>query len=195
MSTPRSNRAFTLIELLIVTSLIALIGLAVFTAFSRGIAVWDLAQKTDKKEPEVRFALEKMATELRNSFDFSGIAFTGIKEQLSFSTYIDAGAATGDPRREPGKVTYIFDGNAGALLRIQERYIDIFREERPSPKKFISGLTGFGFGYYYFDPAKNSYGWMDSWEGRGDRPLGVRISLKFKSGEEERSLVKAVYFP
>jgi prepilin-type N-terminal cleavage/methylation domain-containing protein len=195
MSTPRSNRAFTLIELLIVTSIIALIGMAVFAAFSRGVAVWELGQKIDKKEPEVRFALEKIAAELRNSFDLSGIAFAGAKEQLSFSTYIDTGASTEEPRQEPGKVTYFFDGNDGALLRTQERYTEIFREGRPGPKKFISGLTGFEFGYYYFDPAKKSYGWMDSWEGGSGRPLGVRISLKFKDGEEERSFVKAVYFP
>ncbi len=190
----KNKDGFTLLELLITTSLIAMMGLAIYAAFAKGVAVWELGNETDKQEKEIRFALDKMAAELRNSFNFSRIVFGGTKEQIEFSTYIVTHPATEGSRTEPGRVTYFFDPARNALLRIQERYVDIFQEERPEPKEFIAQLTGFEFGYYYFDPANNVYGWMDSWEGRNDLPLGVKINLKLKDGAEERSFVKTVYF-
>ena len=181
--------------MLIAASLIAMMGLAIYAAFARGVAVWELGNKTDKQEREIRFALDKIATELRNSFDFSRVVFGGTKGQVTFSTYIDTGAATEKPRAEPGKVTYFFDSARNTLFRIQERYVDFFQEERPQPKELISRLADFEIGYYYFDAVKSTCGWMDSWEDRNGFPLGVRISLKANCGGEEKSFVKTVYFP
>lgn len=195
MSIQKNKKGFTLLELLITTSLIAMMGLAIYAAFAKGVAVWELCNETDKQEKEIRFALDKMAAELRNSFNFSRIVFGGTKGQIEFSTYIVMHPATEGPRTELGRVTYFFDPAQNTLLRIQERYVDIFQEERPEPKEFIAQLTGFEFGYYYFDAAKNVYDWMDSWEDRNDLPLGVRITLKAKDNGEEKSFVKTAYFP
>jgi prepilin-type N-terminal cleavage/methylation domain-containing protein len=195
MSIRKNKKGFTLIEILVTVSIVAMMGLAVYSAFAKGVAVWELGGRIDEREREIRFALENIATELRNSFYFSGIGFGGTKEQVWFPAYIKTGGAAGRPRVEPGRVAYYFDGAKNALQCIQKNYIDIFREESPPAKEVIPDITGLEFGYYNQNITKKSYEWADSWQGRGGRPLGVRISVNAKVAGEEKKFVKTVYFP
>ena len=195
MSIRKNKKGFTLIEILVTVSIVAMMGLAIYAVFARGVAVWELGGRIDERERDIRFALEKIVTELRDSFSFSGIDFGGTKEQIWFPSYINTGSVTGKPRIEPGRAAYYFDGAKNALQCIQKSYIDMFREESPPAKEVIPGVTGLEFGYYYQNITKKSYEWADSWEGKGGRPLGVRISVKAKVGEEEKKFVRTVYFP
>ncbi|MBL7085414.1 MAG: prepilin-type N-terminal cleavage/methylation domain-containing protein [Candidatus Omnitrophica bacterium] len=188
-------KGFTLLELLITTSLIALMGLAIYSTFARGVMVWDRGGKTNIVEREVKFTLQSLAKELRSSFKFSGIEFKGTKNEISFPTYVNTAGIAEAPKWEVGRVSYFFDSEKNTFSRWQKNYIDLFQPEKPEAEKVIPQIKDLDIRYYYFDAIGKAYKWKDSWSGKQDFPLGVRIELTTLSDEKEQKFVKTVYLP
>ncbi len=188
-------KGFTLLELLITTSLIVLMGLAIYSTFVRGVMVWDRGGKTNIVEREVRFTLQSLAKELRSSFKFSGIEFKGTKNGICFPTYVNTAGIAKAPKWEVGRVSYFFDSKKGVFSRRQESYIDLFRDKLPQAKEKISQVEDLEIRYYFFDAIGKTYKWKDSWSDKQDFPLGVRIELTTLSDEKEQKFVKTVYLP
>ncbi|MFH0888784.1 MAG: prepilin-type N-terminal cleavage/methylation domain-containing protein [Planctomycetota bacterium] len=78
---------FTLIEVLIVTVLVAFVLLAAYKAYNQGVLVWARAQQTSRQEKAIMF-IEKVSRELNNSFSFKPISFTAEEARISFSGLI-----------------------------------------------------------------------------------------------------------
>lgn len=191
-------KGFTLFELLITTSLIALMGLAIYATFARGTMVWQRVGKTNIIEREVRFTLQSLAKELRNSFKFAGIKFSGTKEQISFPTYINTAGIAETPRWEVGRVNYFFDSSKKSFFRRQESYVDLFQSGRPDAKEVVPQVKDLEIRYYYFDVNDKKYKWKDIWDDKEIFPLGVKIALMVGSNEDnedEEEFVKTVYLP
>jgi len=200
------TKGFTLLELLITASLIALMGLAIYATFARGVAVWERGSETDVIEQETRFGLEKMAKELRNSFKFSRIEFSGTKDAISFPTYVNPvryslsnGVNTADiaqtPKWEIGRINYFYDSSKKSFFCREASYIDLFQDDLPKAREIVSQVNDLEISYYFFDAIGKTYKWKDSWSDKKDFPLGVRISLTVGSGEDEKEFVKTVYLP
>jgi len=170
-------------------------GLAVYSTFVRGVMVWDRGGKTNIVEREVRFTLQGLAKELRSSFKFSGIEFSGTKDAISFPTYVNTALVGEAPKWEVGRVGYFFDSKKNTFSRWQKSYIDLFQPEKPEAEKVIPRIKDLDIRYYYFDAIGKVYKWKDSWGGKQDFPLGVRIELTTLSDEKEQKFVKTVYLP
>ncbi|MBL7085422.1 MAG: prepilin-type N-terminal cleavage/methylation domain-containing protein [Candidatus Omnitrophica bacterium] len=190
-----TDKGFTLLELLITASLIALMGLAIYSTFARGIAVWERGGMTDVIEQETRFGLEKMAKELRNSFKFSGIKFSGTKNDVSFPTYVNIAGIGEAPKWEVGEVSYFYSSKKKSFFRKKANYVDLFQDDEPEAEEMVSQINNLEISYYFFDPIGKSYKWKDSWDGKESFPLGVKISLTVGSGEDEKEFIKTVYLP
>ena len=187
------KQGFTLLELLITTSLIALMGLAIYSTFARGVMVWDRGSKTNIVEREVRFTLRSLAKELRSSFKFSGIEFKGTKNEISFPTYVNTAGIAQAPKWEVGRVSYFFDSKKNTFSRWQKSYIDLFQPEKPEAEKVIPQIKDLGIKYYYFSAKDKMYIWKDSWDDKENFPLGVKMTLTIGSGEDEKEFIKTVY--
>lgn len=189
------RKGFTLLELLITASLIALMGLAIYATFARGLAVWERGNKADIAEEELRFGLEKMAKELRSSFNFSGIEFKGSEDEISFPTYVNTAHIAGTPSWEVGEVSYSYDSKKKSFFRKEASYIDLFQDELPEREEIIPQIKDLEISYYFFDAIGRTYKWKDSWADKESFPLGVRVALTIESGEDEKEFVKTVYLP
>jgi len=188
-------KGFTLLELLITTSLIALMGLAIYSTFVRGVMVWDRGSKTNIVEREVRFSLQSLAKELRSSFKFSGIEFKGTKNEISFPTYVNTAGIAQAPKWEVGRVSYFFDSKKNTFSRWQKSYIDLFQDDLPKAREIVSQVNDLEINYYFFDTIGKTYKWKNSWSDKENFPSGIRIVLTIGSGEEEKEFVKTVYIP
>jgi len=190
-----TKRGFTLLELLITTSLIALMGLAIYSTFARGVTIWERGNKTNIGEQEARFILDSLAKELRNSFKFSGVEFSGTKSGISFPTYVNTAGIAQDPKWEVGKVSYFYDSGKKSFFRRQASYIDLFQEDLPEAKEVVFQVEDLEISYYFFDTIGKTYNWKDSWADKENFPLGVRIALTVGTGEGEEKFVKTIYLP
>ena len=74
---------FTLIELVLVTAILGVIGMAVYGTFSNGINIWKQVTE-DSAAEDITLFFEKISFDLRNSFKLTGIRFKGEKTQLAF---------------------------------------------------------------------------------------------------------------
>ena len=115
------NNAFTLIEMILVVSLISLVGLASFRTIANGLSVWEQSLQIGVEE-DLAIFLDKITRDLRNSYKYSLLKFDGTKRTISFPTIVH----TREDRRKNygrlryvdrmGKVEYYFDGcEAGHL--------------------------------------------------------------------------------
>ena len=185
------KNGFTLLELLITTSLIALMGLAIYSTFARGVMVWDRGCKTDIVSQEMRFTLQNLAKELRNSFKFSGIEFMGTKDGISFPTYVNTAEIGEAPKWEVGEVSYFYDKDASCVMR---RALCV-RCKAQDAKPIAQNIKNLKMSYYFFDAISKTYKWKNSWSDKENFPSGIRIALTIENEEEENGFVKTVYLP
>jgi prepilin-type N-terminal cleavage/methylation domain-containing protein len=130
----RTNRAYTLVEILIVSSLIAVVSLAVFRSFSNGLKLWGRAERLNN-EADVAILFDKMAEDLKSVSLISGIPFKGTGTKVSFPTIVLTKA---DPRSsraqeelvdQIGAVQYRFDAESHRVFRRQANYSQATKEK------------------------------------------------------------------
>ena len=121
------NQAFTLVEVVLVIAILSVINLAVYSAFSMGLKVWQRGQHLVLEE-DIAVFLDRFEQELHNSFKYSLISFEGREHRISFPSVVHTVA---DPKVSPGKVAYInqigrieyyFDPQEGTLFRKDANY-------------------------------------------------------------------------
>lgn len=185
---------FTMIELMISASLIAVLSLAIFSTFARGLDVWKRVKTLDRVEDHVHVALEKFSRELRTTFNFKPVKFTGEKNRIVFPTYVRL-KGSADPNLEHvGKVTYLFNPEKRAIFRRQEGYSDLFHSERVPVEKFIAPVEEAVFAYYAFNPGEEKYEWREKWK-EPLRPEGVRLTITVLGPDgKQKHIVKTVFF-
>ena len=174
-----SLRGFTFIELLIVSSILAIVMLAVYSSFISGMRLWQRSKNLSRTEFKVTLGLEKFSSSLRQSIDFPPIGFYGTAGKLSFPFLDDL---------EIARVSFEFDPRLKSLQRIPERYRDILTGKQPAAKTFLAAIEGADFSYYYFDNVSQQYRWKDEWGASGGIPLAIKITIKFKDGFKENTV-------
>ena len=109
---------FTLVELLIAASLAAILGLAVVSTFATGFKAYNQLKNADLAQADILLSFQKMENDLKNTFHFSGIDFTGDKTRISFAGFIRGGSGI-------GRITYYFDAGTGkSLIKTEQPYSD-----------------------------------------------------------------------
>ena len=102
---PSSPRGFSLIELVIVSSLLVLVSLAVFSVFSGGLKIYRRAQSYQGEKADILIFLEKMERELRNTFNYSAVNFIGDPEKISFPGIVKKIDAAGGEALAVSRIT------------------------------------------------------------------------------------------
>ena len=183
-----SRRSFTLIEVLLVVSLLSVISLAVYHTLNNGIKVWQRANRV-VLEADIAIFFEKISQELANSIFFTPIPFSGKSTRLNFAAVIktppDARLDLPKDRyvQQPGRVEYFFD--QGNLYRRQANYSQALKGRFNESRILIKGLKGVKFSYFYSgkDDAKLYK------EANNIIPAAVAVDLEFGEGEEMHNIV------
>ena len=91
-------KALTLIEILIALTIFSIIAVSLYSTFSSGILAWKKSEDVNRLYREARWALDKMAAELRNAiiYDFTEQypdlnVFQGQKDNIAFLVGTNSG--------------------------------------------------------------------------------------------------------
>jgi prepilin-type N-terminal cleavage/methylation domain-containing protein len=200
---------FTLIEVIITTVLMAVVGLAAYKAYTQGVLVWARAQQTSRQEKAIMF-IEKVSRELKDSFSFKPISFTAEEARISFSGLIlkydwdwsnKQGESKSDLSGAPitstllpllTKVTYEYKSDEGTISRLQEIYAypdldelkmnpDAFKKEEP--KIILDDVEKLLFSYAMTKTTTTELEFRNDFsvDEKIQLPYAVKIELKLKS--------------
>ncbi|MFH1190258.1 MAG: prepilin-type N-terminal cleavage/methylation domain-containing protein [Candidatus Omnitrophota bacterium] len=184
--------AFTLIELLIVTSALAVTSMAVYAVFSSGLKIWREAAK-QLPEEDLAIFIDKFTTDLRNSFKFEGMNFTGTRSAVEFATLVNSQRLNS---RSAGKIRYFYDNHTDKLSREIRDFSHISTDDHGRIQGLVGNVKSVKFGYYYYDKPTKEYVWKDEApEDEKALPLAVRIELGFNAGGRTGNYVRTINIP
>lgn len=171
------NKSFTLIEMIISVGLVVVIGMVVYSVLASGLSIWQRANTSYIGE-DINIFFEKIAVDLRNSFVYEDIGFTGTDHNVKFATVVSTNSKYPGLGRGVGEAEYLFDEDKESIIRNKRNLSQIFLEKEVVPQVLLSNVTECVFLYYYYDPIKEEYFWLDEWSSGKGLPLAV--SIKFK---------------
>jgi len=199
-----TEKGFTLIEVLVATSILGLISLTILTTFGSGFAVYERVQSYGGGQADALLALEEMETRLRSLFPFSEIRFEGEAQKISFPAIIETIVIVDDEDMAVssiGQISYYLDrqeNDETMLTSGQKNYSQALSgvEAVENISVSLASVKDLRFRYYAFDKKEGTYVWKDSWPAEEvNLPTGVKIELTFQDGKREIPLVRTVMIP
>ena len=179
-------------EMLVVATIFAVIGLAMASSFVSGMRLWGRAQHRDAVPTDALLALEVMARELRESVDFPKVQFEGHAHELSFPAVLGDAAV---------KITYVYDAYEKRLRRRQVSLKEILEEKLEAETQetillahvdeVVMEFAAFKKGAEKKDSEETRYEWKDAWEKEDGLPWAIRMTLTIK----HEKLTKTVFLP
>lgn len=196
MKTLFNKKAMTFTEALLVISLMSILTIAVFKSIINGLKIWEVSRQMVIEE-DISLSLERVGQELRNTFQFSQIAFEGKGDEIRFASLVrvPTDPYLGRPNeyvQQIGRVEYYFNRDKKALFRRQANY-GLALKEKYFPERVVAeALDSVRFFYYYAD---EEGALIEAEEGRGF-PAGVKVEVGFKDNRgRSKRLIKFVYLP
>jgi len=179
-----TKNSFTLIEMMVVVTIMAIIGVAIGTSFVSGVNLWMRAKNIDLARSDVILSLERIARQLRQCIDTQEINFSGKENEIYFPTIID---------KQIAKVSYQYDPVNKILSSQQVVLNDIAagKEEENTQERQIVSVDDFMFEYFYFDEEEEKYLWKQDWEKTEGIFKAVRMRVRFRDEE----ISKTVFIP
>ena len=190
------RRGFTFIEIMLVTLIFATLSVAIFTCLSNGIKLWERGRKLMVEE-DVAIFFDRFSSDLRNTFNYSKLSFTGAENNLEFPTVVWTAADRVSVRAHEGlvdqlgEVRYEFDPEHGTLVRRQANYSQALQEDWGVDEIVLPAVKGVRFHYFYTaskDPQLN----VETGDGI---PAGVEVELVIPSGKEEKVFKRYIAVP
>jgi prepilin-type N-terminal cleavage/methylation domain-containing protein len=177
----KKNFGFTLVEVLIVTVILAIISLAIFSTFSNGIKIYNRINSKDTLADLAIFC-DRFGQDLRNSINSTLINFIGKAEELEFASLLNS------PRmkmRSVSLVKYVWDSSSEKIKRFTSDYSGVYNQEELSSRQSLDKVKSCQFRYYYLDNLTKSFLWAEEWNKDG-LPAAVRMELELKNRPETK---------
>lgn len=177
-----SNQAgFTLIEVLLVVTILGVISAMVFCAFAGTMRAIETVTDDQGWGSLIRGTLQFMSTELSAGHKASAVPWVGQNSQqngqaadtLAFVTTAQERSGVNARETEISRIIYTREGNR--LVRFARRNLFGLTDESIERIELLDGVTGFKLRYY--DSVTQT--WIDQWDGRlrGALPRAVMIEL------------------
>jgi prepilin-type N-terminal cleavage/methylation domain-containing protein len=185
-----NRRAFTMIELMVVTVILAVISFAIYSLLSNGLKIWKRVNQPIFEE-DIDIFLEKYTHDLRNCAKFSGIKFIGAPDRLEFATIVKS---TTLQLNTIGQILYVYNQQEQQLDRIQRDYSQIYSNEQGLSQSILGHLKSLKFYYYIQEKNSKERVWVQ--ESPVDSiPLAVRMELQLTHGTETSEFTRTVSIP
>ncbi|MBU0634194.1 MAG: type II secretion system protein GspJ [Candidatus Omnitrophica bacterium] len=197
----RNQNGFTIVEVCLVTVMVAVLAITLYFMLSNGLKVWQLfMQETPRLDMHLFF--EKADEELKSSFYTAGIEFTGTSTGLIFPARVSMPAQPGAGfTRSMAKIEYFFDTEEKTLFKKQADYAQSFSLKDPAPRAVIDNIEEVSFKYYFFDDQNNTFFWSDSWppqqakDKKLKNPQAVRINVSFLEDTYLKQRTRTIFMP
>lgn len=196
---PKSKiqNGFTLIELTIAITLLALMAVTLYGAFYLSQRAVEKSQTRSEESQRLRAAGDLLAGYIRSAYPYrdsrqnQSIRFSGQVDSLTFVSALSSGMGG----RGMSRITISWaggeDGN-GLLTLVEE--IPLRLEGQGEGEGYRNSIVlGQGireFRINYLDPQGEDENWVDQWDGTEKRvlPRAVRLSYRGERGEEVQSV-------
>lgn len=175
------RRGFTLLEVILAVSILAVVVLLATAALRVGLRAWEAGQRRADLQQESRALVELVSEALAGASAYQGrlgqnpqrtVLFEGEPEEVRFVT--SAPPLTLDAPAAPFHAVVL--GRKGQdALRIIERLVPSDEPFAPGPERVLSrSVTRFSLSY-----RDETGAWQDRWDGReaGGLPTAVRLEL------------------
>ncbi|MBN3039799.1 MAG: prepilin-type N-terminal cleavage/methylation domain-containing protein [Candidatus Omnitrophica bacterium] len=184
------KKTFTLIEMLISISLVVILGLVVYSVLSSGIRVWHRANVSYIGE-DVNIFFEKFSADLRNSFKYKGIDFSGSEHSLKFASLVKTTSKNYGLNRGPGEVSYFYSKDNSALFKGKKNLSDIFKNKQGFIQEVMPGVINCEFKYY----SMMEKAWLSQWDEENASPKAVAVKIQVEYEGVKQEFTKTVIIP
>jgi prepilin-type N-terminal cleavage/methylation domain-containing protein len=185
-----AKRGFTLVELLVVCAILSIISAAIYATFSGGVKIWQRLN-TRVAEEDINIFFDKFSSDLRASFRFKGMNFSGAKERFEFPAFVKSPRLE---KRTVGGVKYSYNFMGMLVEREEKDYSRIYNGEQGTASHSLKDVASLEFRYYIYDKEQKKYIWQEEYLNE-EAPLAVRIYLELDDGAHTRKLIKTVTVP
>lgn len=179
---------FTLIEVLIVTVMLPMISLSIYSALNNGIKIWRRINNQAIEE-DINIFFEKFNYDLQNSFKFKDIDFVGKNIKISFPNVIFSDRIN---KSTVGQIIYLYDIGTGTLIKEEKDISHIFNNKVGKRKKLLKNIKDLEFQYCFFNKKEKEYYWQS--EGLGNF-FAVKVKIKIVKDGVSREFIKTVTIP
>jgi general secretion pathway protein J len=188
-----SEGGFTLIEILLAVSLVAMMATLVFGSLYVTINAIDSARASSADEQIVRSTLRLMTDELSVSESRTTFPWTGINGQYEGRpadsvAFLTMGQFRGaDSAKDTELVRIVYTREGDRLLRFVRRNLYGLTDESVEQVELATKVKGFNIRYY--DSKSNL--WLDEWDRRGlESPKAILIELTLLQDKTEVQTVR-----
>lgn len=190
----KTDKAFTLIELLIASSIFVIVMMSIYSAFHTGLFGYRDIEENIGIYQTARIILERLNLDLRNSFAYSSdeTKFSGNNTEINFLSLTD-NFRQGKLMHNYSFISYKLDGKSllGLCRKDQEALND---KSQTQAQELASNIESLSFSFAFFDPASQELKWKDSWEEKALFPVAVKAKLII-SGKTKQEFARTIYLP
>ncbi|MDD5129680.1 MAG: type II secretion system protein GspJ [Candidatus Omnitrophica bacterium] len=186
----KNRLGFSLVELLVVTAMLGVISLAIYSTFNNGFKVWQKINQPLAQE-DLGIFFDKLSQDLSNCFKSASISFTGDQATLGIPTQV---FSVNLKIRSMGLVTYSYDQQSGTLSRLANDFSQLYSRQENDAAVILRNVKYFKFEYYFFDKQQQKYTWKEEWPG-ASVPLAVRVILSLDDSSEADKIIRTINIP
>ena len=195
-----SRAGFTLLEMLVAVTLLALITALLTGSLRFGARVWETGEQAgeDSRVAAVQRLIFQWLQEaeqmrmpgadrdpLRGTFEGhpAALRFLGVQHGIG----LPGGFYLGDLYLREGE-----DGRSALVLRhrpvrpVAEGLMEIIPETGGEERVFLENVAHIDFAYFGRENVTLAPAWLEDWSGRLDLPLMVRVRLRFAEGDRRQ---------
>lgn len=183
----RSERGFSLIELLVVTTLVPIVAITIYANFSAAVKLWRGLQSETPYE-EMELFTRKASADFLNTFHFASIPFSVEEDKLTFAAF-STGPETMGGDRAIAEVSYFFDKDNHAVVRQERTLNEIYREKPGRKSALCRDALAFRVEFFSLDDQTHAYVWTDAWQSPDTLPTAVRLVIQQSSGTLQRTFL------
>jgi prepilin-type N-terminal cleavage/methylation domain-containing protein len=178
------RRGFTLVEVIITATIVAVVAAAIASLFSSGVNLWNRAKQASVYQDSVVLDLEGVCRQLRQVVSSRRVAFRGTGSAVTFMVAGDDGLS---------ECRYEFDPLRKALLHKERTLAQVIDDKQSmlEMRPVIQEVSTLVFSYGSIDAKSREWKWESSWASEKSIPLALRIKVT-KNGQ---SLEKTVFIP
>lgn len=184
---------FTLIEVLLAVSLVAMMATLVFGSLYVTLSAIDTARANSANEQIVRSTLRLMTDELsfgegRTTFPWTGINGQWDGQPADSIAFLTMGQFRGaESAKDTELVRIVYTREGDRLLRFARKNLYGLTDESIEQVELATKVKGFNVRYY---DGKGKL-WLDEWSGRGqESPKVILLELTLLQEKEERITVR-----
>ncbi len=189
----KTRNAFTLIEVTIAITLLALIAATLYGAFYLGQRAMVKSQIRSEESQRLRSAGDLLAASIRSAYPYrfsradAAIFFSGQEDRLTFVSALSSGM--GGRGMSEITISWEGEGSGTGLLALEEKIPLRLESEGENGGYRNSVILSQGIRDLridYLDPQREEESWVDKWDGKEKRalPRAVRFSFQDDKGEE-----------